>query len=363
MTRPVVRGLPCVAVVALLAAAACEQPAVEEVDTAAAVPVAVATARVETLQSTIPATGTVVPAPGAELTVVAPAPARIAEIPRAEGDAVSKGDLLVRFDIPSLASDVSAARAAVAQAEARLEAARANFTRLSGLLAQGVAASREVEDAKREQTQAEADLAQAHSRVEAAVALSERASVTAPFSGVVSRRFHNPGDLVDASAGDPVLTIIDPAALQVVAAVPVADVPRVVVGHAARVLLPGGRTDEAARVLTRPPRVEPSSATAPVRLGFVRPTRLAAGMVVEVEVVAETRENALVVPAAALVREEGEPFVMVAGADSKAHKHPVTLGLATRELIEITSGLDAGARVIVRGQDALPDGAEVTVEQ
>ncbi len=346
-----------------LAAASCERASVEQVETQAAVPVTVEAAKVETFQSTITAAGTVTPAPGAELTVVAPAPARIAELPKAEGDAVRQGDLLVRFDIPSMASDLAARQAAVAQADARLEAARASFARLSGLLSEGVAAPREVEDAKRQQAEAEADLAQAKSAVEAAAALSTRAVVRAPFAGIVSQRFHNPGDLVDASASDPILKVINPAELQVVAAIPAAEVARVVVGHAARVVLPGRDEPEAASVLTRPAHVDSASATAPVRLGFVAPTRLAAGTVVQVEIVAEEHPKALVIPAAAIVREEGEPFVMVAGADKKAHKHPVTIGLATHDAVEITSGLQAGDRVIVRGQKELPDGADVTVEQ
>jgi multidrug efflux pump subunit AcrA (membrane-fusion protein) len=65
---------------------------------------------------------------------------------------------------------------------------------------------------------------------------------------------------------------------------------------------------------------------------------------------------------AALVSEEGERFVMVVDADNKAHKRPVTVGLSTRTLAEVTAGIKAGDRVIVRGQDGLPEGAAVAVE-
>lgn len=360
--RPSGRRLHLLVGLLLLAvAASCQRASVEEVETKAAVPVVVATAKVQPFESTISASGTVAPAPGAELTIVAPAPARVAEIPKAEGDAVRRGDVLVRFDIPSLESDVAARRAAVAQAEARLEAVKASYARLSGLLAQGVAAPREVEDAKRQQAEAEADLAQARSAVDSSVALSSRAVVHAPFAGVVSQRFHNPGDLVDASAGDPILKLINPAQLQVVSAVPVADIPRVVIGRAARIIAPGRDAPEGARVLTRPAHVEPASATAPVRLAFVNPTRLAAGTVVQTDIVAEEKPDALVIPSAALVREESQTFVMIVGADSKAHKSPVTVGLQTHDLVEITGGLKAGDRVIVRGQAGLPEGADVTV--
>ena len=54
-------------------------------------------------------------------------------------------------------------------------------------------------------------------------------------------------------------------------------------------------------------------------------------------------------PAAAVDRDGDDVFVMVAGADNKAHKHPVTLGLQTHSLIEITKGLEPGERIAVSG--------------
>ena len=65
----------------------------------------------------------------------------------------------------------------------------------------------------------------------------------------------------------------------------------------------------------------------------------------------------------AIIDEDDEIFVMVAGADNKAHKYPVATGLSTPTLIEITTGLKAGDRVIVRGQDGLPEGAAITVQE
>ncbi|MEP6916609.1 MAG: efflux RND transporter periplasmic adaptor subunit, partial [Acidobacteriota bacterium] len=311
-------------------------------------PVAVETATLDAIESTIAATGLVTPAPGAELIVVAPEAARIAELPKSEGEFVKTGDVLVRFDIPTLAADLGARRAAVAQVGARLEAARANFTRLSSLLSQGVAAPRDVEEAKRAQAEAEADQEQARSAVAAAVALAERTVVRATFSGVVVKRSHNPGDFVEPSASDPVLRVINPLQLQVVANVPVSELSRVVIGRAARVSEPGHEEAEAATVLTKAAQVDPGSATAGVRLAFKKPTLLAPGTTVQVEIVSEHHNAALVIPVGALVMDEGELFVMVAGDDHKAHKYPVAAGLSTRTMTEITSGIKAGDRVIVR---------------
>jgi RND family efflux transporter MFP subunit len=282
-------------------------------------------------------------------------------MPKAEGDAVKTGDVLVRFDIPTLGSDVAAKRAAVAQANARVEAAKANYTRLSSLMAQGVAAPRDVEDAKRQQAEAEADLDQAQSAVGAANALSGRAVVRATFNGVVAKRWHNPGDQVESAASDPVLKVINPAQLQVVASVPVAGLARVVPGHQASVRLPGQDESESAKVLTKAAQVDPATATGDVRLAFTKPTSLPAGATVEIQIVGDQHKGAIVIPSAAIVEDEGEIFVMVAGADNKAHKYPVSIGLTTQNLSEVTTGLKAGDQVIVQGQADLPEGAAITV--
>ncbi|HEY8021355.1 MAG TPA: biotin/lipoyl-binding protein, partial [Thermoanaerobaculia bacterium] len=89
----------------LLALAACSHGASEEVATTDRVPVVVAPAVLGTIRAAVRVTGSIKPAPGAELQVTAPQAARIAEMPKAEGDRVRKGDLLVRFDIPSLDAD------------------------------------------------------------------------------------------------------------------------------------------------------------------------------------------------------------------------------------------------------------------
>jgi RND family efflux transporter MFP subunit len=345
----------------LLAAGACGTPAVEKVETTAAVPVTVEAARVDKLTSSITVAGTIVPAPGADWIVSAPGPARISEMPKNENDVVHQGDVLVRFEIPTLGADLEVKQAEVTQAMARLETAKAKVTRATALLAQGVGAAREVEDAKLEQSVAEGALAQAKTGIIAAQVMADRAVVRARFDGVVAKRWHNPGDLVDAATGDPILRIINPRELQIVASVPMSQLAHVVTGHAARIIGPGGGDGVAAMVLNRPAQVDPASSTADVRLSFRGPTNLPAGTVVTVSIVSEEHPNALVVPTAAIVYEEGEIFVMVAAADKTAHKYPVVLGLATHDLTEITVGIKAGDLVIVTGQEGLPDGGAIQV--
>jgi len=347
---------------ALVLLAACNHKAVEEMETTAAAPVKTIAVQPAPFEAVVSATGVVAPAPGADLTVTAPEPARIVELPKAEGDRVKPGDLLVRFEIPSLATDVATRRAETETAKARVDNAQANVTRLTRLVEHGVAAQKEIEDARRELAEARASLAQAENAARNAEVVASRTVVRATFAGVVAKRAHNPGDMVEASASDVILRVIDPARLQVVASVTVADVPRIEVGRPVRIVLPGSTEPEKGQVLSRPAVVDASGVAADVRIAFESPTRLAVGTPVRVEIVAEQHPNALAVPSDAVLREDDETFVMVAGADNKAHKRKVEIGLSAPRLSEVTSGIKAGDAVIVQGQQGLPDGAAITIE-
>jgi RND family efflux transporter MFP subunit len=234
---------------------------------------------------------------------------------------------------------------------------------LTTLVQDGVAAQKELEDARREVAEATASLEQSRSALQSASMLESRAVVRARFPGVVAKRAHNPGDMVEASASDVILRIVDPAKLQVLAAVAIADVQRVAVGKAAQISVAGADESESGKVLTRPSAVDAGGLSAPVRIAFDKPTHLPVGTPVSVEIVGEERQGALAVPVGAVLRDQDQPYVMVATADNKAQRRPVKLGLATPKIVEVTSGLKAGDRVIVRGQEGLPDGAAISVPQ
>jgi multidrug efflux pump subunit AcrA (membrane-fusion protein) len=136
---------------------------------------------------------------------------------------------------------------------------------------------------------------------------------------------------------------------------------RIQPGHAARVFGPDGGDGEPATVVARPAQVDTGSATADVRLSFRQATHITSGTAVRVDIAAETKKDVLVVPADAVMRDGDETFVFVAGADGKAQRRSIDVGLTTPELVEIRSGVSAGDRVITHGQAGLPDGAAITV--
>ena len=356
------RLLVASSVMCALGSVACGAPATEEVATETVVPVTTEPAVMGSIRAVIHATGDVNPAAGAELIVVAPEPARITEIPKAEGDAVRRGDVLVRFDIPTLDAEVASKGAEATAAETRLRTARENATRLRDLFDRGVASRKEVEDADKEAADAQSALSQAQAGRNSAQQLASRTTVVATFNGVIAKRLHNPGDLVEAASSDPVLRVIDPSRLQVDASVPIPDLARIVVGAPARVVLSEDEPPVAMKVASRPAAVEPGTASAPVRLTFVSAPALAVGTPVRAEIDAEEHKNVILVPAGAIVHEGDETAVFIA-VGTKAQRRPVVLGIIDKEHAEVKSGVKAGEQVITHGQAGLPDGATITTEK
>jgi RND family efflux transporter MFP subunit len=170
---------------------------------------------------------------------------------------------------------------------------------------------------------------------------------------------------VEAVATDPVMRVVDPTRMQITASVPVADLARISLGQPASVIVPGAEanTTETARVISRPAAVDVATGTAFVRLGLPRGTRLTAGTPVQIQIQTEEHKDVVIVPAPAIVRDEDKTYVYVLGADQKAHRKAVVLGIVAGEDAEIRSGVVASEKVIVKGQEELPDGAAVTVMQ
>jgi RND family efflux transporter MFP subunit len=325
-----------------------------------AVPVGATPAQRGSLRAVIRATGTVTPAAGSEFLAIAPEPARILDIPKAVGEAVATGDVLVRFDIPSTAADVARQRAEVARIQAQVENSRIAQGRARDLLERGIISRREMEDADREVATAQAELARAEAARTAAEASVGRTILRAPFAGIVAQRFHSPGDVVQGVATDPIVRVVDPARLEVIAAIPAADAPHVLPGAPARLTAPDSPMPLRLTVASRP-TAPPGGGDLVVRLLFAEPTTIAVDTRADIEIDGEEHVNAVLVPADAIVREGNDTVAFVAVGD-KVERRRVTTGLAGVDSVEIASGVSAGDLVITRGQAGLHDGERISVD-
>jgi RND family efflux transporter MFP subunit len=326
------------------------------------IPVAARPAEVGRVRGVLHVAGIVTPGAGAEFLAVAPEPARIIEVTKAEGDAVTAGELLVRLDIPSLNTDVARQRSETARMRADLENARVNQARARDFAERGLIARRELEDADRVLADAQAALGRAETALAVADNAAARAMIRAPFAGVVVSRLHNPGDVVSGAITDPILRIVDPKRLEIVASVVASDVSRVLPGATAR-LATGNEARAVGLVVAS--RAGSSVATPgamlPVRLTPLEPLALPVDSPVQVDIDLEEHLNAVLVVPEAVVRDGDKAAVFVALGD-RAERREVTTGVIDDRQIEITSGVRGGELVITRGQAGLEDGALITVD-
>lgn len=352
-----VQSVWIVAVAAAVTAGACRRETPRPVEhEEQVVPVGAVAAERAAIRAVLHVSGVVVPAEGGEFLVLAPEPTRLIDVTKMPGDVVKSGDVLALFDLPSAALSVSRVAAEVAAAQAQVENARINQERIRGFVERGLVPRRDLEIADRDLASAQDTLERARTAHAAAQAGVTRATIRAPFDGIVAARSRNPGDMI-LSTTDPVMRIVDPRRLEVVASIPREDQSRVVTGATARVAAVGSDT---VRLTVAGRATNVSAEAVPFRLVFAGPHMLAVDMTVQLDIDAEERADTVLVPAEAVIRDNGESVLFVA-AGSHAERRVVKTGIEEAARIEINDGVRAGELVITRGQVGLTDGATITV--
>jgi RND family efflux transporter MFP subunit len=351
-------GTTLVAAAASLVSGCGRREAQEAASAATTIAVTVQAARIDTIRDTVVVPGQVVPSAAAEQIVTAPEPAELVEAPKAEGDAVQPGDLLARFEIASITTEVQARQIELAEATLKYETARAEATRQSSLSDRGLISRNALDASKSALAAAEAALGQAKTHVETAKSAQERTLVRARFPGIVSKVLHRPGEIVTGGTGDPVLRVIDPTRLQIAAQVPLASFERILPTQPAVIQADTGATEASAVALRLAPAV--GSSTGEVRLHMPSPTTLKLDTAVQVQLLLEERRDVIVVPQQAIQRDGTTTYVWIAGDDRQAHRRDVRTGLASGSLIQVVTGVAAGEHVILTGITELAEGTPIS---
>jgi RND family efflux transporter MFP subunit len=268
------------------------------------------------------------------------------------GDTVKAGQVLVRLDSRSAEQAAAASAAQVRAAQATQEAATRDYGRQKQLFEKRYISQAALD---RIEEQYKAATAQAAAQMATAMAAQTESgfyTVRAPYAGVVSDVPVVLGDM--AMPGRPLLTLYDPTAMRVSAAIP-----HTVVGQAGKldgmqIELPGfvpARVAPAAAQLL--PAVDPATHTQELRLDLpfnlpqVRP-----GSFARVWLASTHAPTRLSVPASAVVRRAEVTAVYVVREDGRPLLRQVRLGATAGDRVEVLSGLSAGERVALDPQAA-----------
>jgi RND family efflux transporter MFP subunit len=269
------------------------------------------------------------------------------------GDSVKAGQVLARIDARAAEQNASASEAQVQSARALLEVASKDFERQKQLFQQQYISQAALERAESQFKAAQAQAAALLAQAGAARTQSGLHVVRAPFAGVVSEVPVALGDM--AMPGRPLLTLYEPGALRVTAAVPQTALVQPLQGIKLEFPgLPQAQRWFAPTQVQVLPTVDAGTHTVQLRIGLpAAHPGVAPGMFTRVWLpTTQGAAGRLFVPAAAIVRRAEMSAVYVVDAKGVPALRQVRLGRAEGETVEVLAGLSAGERVALDPQAA-----------
>jgi len=360
------RSTTIAAAVALACAASllagCQRPGAGGPAAAASAPAAalliapedVITAGLQTHASGPVVTGSIQPERRADLR--AEISAVVLQVLKENGEAVHKGDLLVRLDDTAIRDSLQSAQEASRAAAQALDQAERQYTRVKTLQGEGMSSQQALDDAEVRRNTAQSDRVAADSRTVAARQQLTRTEVRAPFDGVVSDRKVSAGDT--AAIGKELLKVIDPGSMRFEGLVSADRMGDVQPGQPVQFRINGfDRSDFAGKVRHVDASADEATRQVAVIIDFTQGNAPhVAGLYAEGHV-ASGQSQALLLPEGAVVKEGDRAYVWRL-KDGRAHKTAVTLGErdARRGDVVIAAGLATGDLVLRTPGSTLVDG-------
>jgi RND family efflux transporter MFP subunit len=269
------------------------------------------------------------------------------------GDRVKKGDVIAKLDIVELKDDINRTKAAFEQASLDYHRLLDVVKAKPGLIAQA-----EVDKAHAEYDMAKANLDHAQT-------LYDYTTITAPFDGVITQRFADPGAMIQASVSSstqsmPLVHLADTAVLRLRFPVPEASVPMVHVCTPCTVVVGATGLKIGAKVTREADRVDSATRTMMTEVDIPNADgRIVPGMYAAATLTLQEKKNVVTLPVQA-VSQNDQPTVLLVDSSGTIAERPVELGLRTPDRVEITSGLKEGDEVIFGSRSAYAVGMKVS---
>lgn len=291
-----------------------------------------------------------------------------------DGARVTKGDTLFEIEAASYEASLASRQAELSRAEADLELARIELDRKEQLVARDAAPLSELDIARANEKIAEAQVVSAQAAVQQAELELSYTSITAPFDGRVGRMDVSIGALVGPSSG-PLVSVVSETPIYVqfsVSEPQLADIlerfETDVNGLTANgaspdvfVELPNGTMlEETGRVVFIDNQINPATGTIAIRAEFDNTrAQIIDGAFVNVQIQALEPTPSLLVPQAALQRDQRGDFVLIVTDQGLVEQRYVTLGIQVGTAMVIEEGMRPGESVIVEGLQRVRPGVSV----
>jgi RND family efflux transporter MFP subunit len=311
------------------------------------------------------------------------------------GDRVREGQLIATLEIPEMqddlakaaatidaaSADATMARDAIRRTESQYQIAHLSYTRIQDVSQKekGLVPQQEVDEAHSRDEVAQDQIAEARSRLQAAeqrtrVARTEEArvktlllyaTISAPFAGVVTKRFANTGSMIQAGTSSqsqamPLVRLAQNNVLRLVLPVPESAVSRIHVGETLDVHVASLNRTFPGRVARSTGTLQTSTRTMDTQVDVQNPSlTLLPGMYADVSLRLDSRQNVLSVPMDALEGTGATAHVFVVRQPGTIQSVVVTTGVETAQKVEILSGIAEGDMVVVGRRSGLKDSQKV----
>jgi len=283
------------------------------------------------------------------------------------GDRVKAGQLLATLEVPELDDELQNAIATEEKAEADYTNAHLIYNRLAAVNKEhpDLVAQQDLDTASAKDRTTAAAIAGAKAEVAKYKTLVDYTRITAPFDGVITKRYADPGALIQAgTASDtqslPLVRVSDNYRLRLDFPVDVPYVKDVHVGDTVEVIVDslGGKTNTGTITRTMD-KVNEETRTMITEVEVPNPNlEIVPGMYATVEMRPERRPNALAIPVDALPAGD-KTSVYVVNASNEIEERSVTLGLETPSYWEVVHGLKEGELVMIGRRSAVNPGQKV----
>jgi len=277
--------------------------------------------------------------------------ARVADVLVDAGNQVQAGDLLVRLESDDLSARVRQQEQQLAAAQARVNEARSNYTRISSMVENGLLPQASLDEARARRDTAEAELSGAREALSEAETSEGFSMIVAPFDGVISRRMVFTGDT--ATPGMQLVSIYQPRSLRMEAGISESALAHISIGQTIPVWLDAHERWADAQVEEIEPAADAASRSFIARLTLLDTDGVYPGMYGKINVTTGQRQVILIPPTA--LRQMGQlNFVQVLVSDSEGQRQErrmVRLGEVIQyngqPMQEIVAGLAANEHILL----------------
>jgi multidrug efflux system membrane fusion protein len=337
-------------------------------DASAVTPVTVAEARKGDIDITHRALGTVTPL--ANVTVRTQINGQLMEVNFQEGQIVHQGDYLAQIDPRPYQNALEQANGALHRDEALLKDAQLNLERYRKLVAEDSISKQQADTQASLVQQDEGNILTDKSQIDSAQLNLTYAHITAPITGRVGLRQVDPGNYVQTSDANGIVTMTQLQPITVIFTLPEDDVPTVMKLYNDGAELTAAAYDRTqsvklatGRLVATDNQIDPTTGTVKLRAQFDnQDNALFPNQFVNIELKISTQHDATLAPTASILRGTSGTFVYRLKDDTTVAVQPVKLGATQGDVVEITDGLAPGDKVVTEGTDKLRDGAHVAVK-